>query len=564
MSSAKFYEGIYPPNNTSEKLVGKHFKAFNTPWSVIHSLRMEQEKIRDYEIIMGELDFVLLHPQYGLITIEVKGEGYKYEGNFWSYKGEKKRSPYQQLDRNTDLLFSKISGIGYSQKKVPNRSYVFWPYVGKDTKKGSGFGPEATSTNTLYKEDLGSLGEIKNLEERLVYGLEKSESFGSKGVSGRKFVSEVEDILLTYQDGVELKSKLGVVSDALDHATKEQIRVYQSITDPDNKFLKVTGPPGSGKTILAKEMAKEAAVQGKKVLFICYNVLLAEDIAVDCSKEKNIKVEKLLTFFKNIGVTVEDQGEGPSITNEKIRTQLDNKIDTALEKYDFDVLIMDESQDISPLYWDFFQLLVEEKNAKWVMFYDKRQSITHEGWKPPDLKTELGDSNIGLSRILRSTKEISQKNMNIYGDLSWTGESGEPPDFVELNKGSSKERLEEAKEIVSSLVYTFIEKDGFNRSQIVVLVPNGGYIKPFNIAPYKQEGKTIGSDARVLVTSIYKFKGMEKDIVILVPIDTESLGKGNYTLSPKGLLYSGIGRAKLHLVVVGNDKVKKLMNWSKG
>jgi hypothetical protein len=67
-------------------------------WTVLHSLGLSNAYSGEY----GEIDFVVLVPDLGILCVEVKGGGIAQHGGRWSTtnsKGEKsalKRSPFRQ------------------------------------------------------------------------------------------------------------------------------------------------------------------------------------------------------------------------------------------------------------------------------------------------------------------------------------------------------------------------------------------------------------------------------------------------------------------------------------
>ena len=90
MGKATFFEGEYPESNTSEKKIAEILKKFSNEWTIFHSVKVhdpETEKLTNTEI-----DFLLIHPAYGFIQIEVKGKGYQTdeEGNWFIKKGPNK------------------------------------------------------------------------------------------------------------------------------------------------------------------------------------------------------------------------------------------------------------------------------------------------------------------------------------------------------------------------------------------------------------------------------------------------------------------------------------------
>ena len=53
---------------------------------------------------------------------------------------------------------------------------------------------------------------------------------------------------------------------------------------------------GTGKTILAKEHAKSLSKRGEKVLLLCYNWMLCEEIEKEFSSDPNVKVMTVDNF----------------------------------------------------------------------------------------------------------------------------------------------------------------------------------------------------------------------------------------------------------------------------
>ena len=88
-----------------------------------------------------------------------------------------------------------------------------------------------------------------------------------------------------------------------------------------------------------------------------------------------------------------------------LKKRIEDLIVEADEVFDFNTLIIDESQDISEKFWEFFTELVIAKNAKWVVCYDKNQGITHLNWRPPEY---LNTPQLVLNTVIRSTKEIAK------------------------------------------------------------------------------------------------------------------------------------------------------------
>ena len=149
---------------------------------------------------------------------------------------------------------------------------------------------------------------------------------------------------------------------------------------------------------------------------------------MDIEKLKNLDKNKEIAYLKNA---------------------LEDALVEADEIFQFNTLIIDESQDISEEFWDFFTELVNAKDAKWVVCYDKNQRITHVNWKPPKY---LDTPQLILNTVIRSTKEIAKTYSKLYEDqIEHYGETGLTPELMLLKNGSWDEANAELENILNSL-----------------------------------------------------------------------------------------------------------------
>jgi len=97
----------HPLAETKSNAEGKVFYALKdllpSEYTVLHSVPVYRKMKRDDRLLDGELDFLLLHPEKGMIVIEVKGGGIELENKTgkWfsiSFDGSKHtiKDPYEQ------------------------------------------------------------------------------------------------------------------------------------------------------------------------------------------------------------------------------------------------------------------------------------------------------------------------------------------------------------------------------------------------------------------------------------------------------------------------------------
>lgn len=502
----------------------------------------------------GEIDFLLVHKDFGIVMIEVKGgRGITYnakENKWLVWKNNKQiqiEGPYEQIQRNYQNLRDKIqfeaSNLELKNFRPRINSFVVWTNVNSSESK---FGFMGYDENTFYKDDLADPIEV---EKRI------KKQFVKKNTSDEILIRLFNRVLSSNVKGFSLLSYNGKISEKVEKLSNDIFQAYYDITNPNYKKIKIQGMPGTGKTFLATKLAEHEAEQGKKVLLMCYNLLLGEKLKSLLSDYLNISVFTFEDFLNELGISYDDYVDKNFETKLRdldkpeeinyIKNQLDNLIVEADSHFKFDTLIIDEAQDISEKYWDFFSELVEAKQAKWVICYDKNQTITNKDWSTP---LYLDTPQLILNTVIRSTKEIAQQYSKVYKDeLEHYGESGLNPSIYILENGSWQEANQELIKILEKIK----KENEALMSSTTVLVPHSKDIVNLK--------STLLEECNV--ESISRFKGLESDTVIVVFPSLDGIEK-NYINSNLALAYVGLSRAKSSLFLICNREVQELCNWN--
>ena len=255
----------------------------------------------------GEIDFLLVHKNYGIVIVEVKGgRGWRFNAtnNEWKIvKGEdeeiKNRGPYEQVERNKNGLGQRIyreaKKMGIKEFSPKINSFVVWTNVKSNEEQ---FGFVGTEDNTLYADDLTN---PKELEKRILSHFTRVE------MDDKNLLTVFQKILNDNIKGFSLVTHNGKITEKFEKMSKDIFQTYYEITNKLYRKIKIKGIPGSGKTFLASKLAEDEVENQKKVMFMCYNKLLGEKLEQDFNNFENIEVIIFEDFIAGLGITYDDK-----------------------------------------------------------------------------------------------------------------------------------------------------------------------------------------------------------------------------------------------------------------
>jgi hypothetical protein len=555
--SFNFLNGYSQIQHNSENEFAKVVEKFDDPkWFVYRNVRWQWRKGGSVNNPMneGEVDFLLVHKDLGVVLIEVKGgKGWRYNAtkDIWTVKTpngiEEAPGPYNQLSRNAMGLRNRIqyesNKLGFKNFRPRVNTFVVWANVNSDESK---FGFIGYENNTIYADEFLN-PEI--IEDKI------KKQFTLNDYKDDDLVTLFNKILNSNVKGFSLLSYSGKIAGKVEKISEDIFNTYYEITNEKYKKVKIQGIPGSGKTFIATKLAEHEEKHGRKVLFLCYNILLGEKLKTLFEDSSNVTVLIFEEFINKLGVSYSDpvtiNGETKPLKElskieevKYIKQSLEDSIVDADQIFDFDTLIIDEAQDFYEGYWEFFTILVENKDAKWVICYDKNQGITHTNWKPPEY---LNTPQIVLNTVIRSTKEIAKRYASLYDEsLEHYGEIGIEPKLVLLEETNWK--------YIETKIEKILEDLSIESEELL--------LKTVLLLPHMKDLDNLSSKLinTVSVSSVSRFKGLESDIIILVFPTLENLDR-NYINDTLALLYVGLSRAKTNLYFLCGKGVQELANW---
>ena len=506
----------------------------------------------DSSVREGELDFVVAHPENGILVIEVKGGGVSYDATtrVWLNRDKAGRlhemkDSYAQAAANRRALVRKFDELPSSLQRHPFIGHAVW--FTDITRREEPLRPDAPPAITGYREDV--LDPLPFVRAAMDYWRAGKPSFRG----GRAAIEALEGILAgSFSLRVSLAGRLQPAAERQVELTEQQYWIINGLAG--NPRLLVTGGAGTGKTFLAIERARRLADQGFRTLLCCFNQPLAEFLRRNTAGVSDLTVvhyhDLCRRLVREAGLALEEPPfEAEDAVHEAYYSgRLPKLVAEALRITGprFDAIIVDEGQDFSHRDRDLLRgtLLRPDRDVLWV-FQDAAQRI----YEDKALWGETGMMTLRLDINLRNTRDIHAVLTRLSGDTETSpgGPDGVRPKLI------AAPTIEAQRRELGATLRRLLEQDEFHPEQIAVLTSSRRQI-PLYAADGTIAGIPITEEhwdipGAVLFESIPRFKGLERDVVILVGIQELSY------LDLDSELYVGASRARTYLVIIDTDSV---------
>lgn len=505
----------------------------------------------------GEADFVVLHPDLGILVLEVKGgSNIRHDGHGWFRDNQSGPKPFQdpfvQAQRNMHSLLDVIEER--SHRRIERKDLTFGYAVVFSQMEYEGRPPPNADKAIIITE--------RNLSfmDQAIRTAYRAWSTTPRPIPDARWQSILSDCLLPkFRIFRPVGPDVDVITDKLLELTEHQANAFEGLY-AQTRVL-VEGVAGSGKTFLALQRAIAFAKQGRHVLFVCYNKELATWLRRQVDEDPSISgCREFLTVrhFHALASEIASQARIPfkPASGGPLTEQFwDNEVPDLLEqaalvlegmgrRVRFEALVVDEAQDFSVEWWyALTQSLLATSDAPIYAFMDPNQSLRGVVRPPPiDFSTRFE-----LRINCRNTRRIASASASILGIDSHPflrAPNGLPPRIVI----APTERQQRA--LVVEEVRRLIERENIRPQQIALLGPaaksNGSLsdLEKVGQVPVVTSAEEWRDGHGVLVSTARSFKGLEADVVVLY--DIGEFGR----LFQKSDLYVACTRARALLIAV--------------
>ena len=534
-------------------------------WTILHSLNIAPNHHQTR--IMGEIDFLVIIPNLGMIAIEIKAHReIKVEDGVWflgkSDRGGS-RSPFIQIKDSMFSLQKYIADNNILLKEIPIFPLVIFTHY-ELTLESVEFDRINYASSQEFRS--GKLSDL--LKKKIILAREawfkKNSAQWLRANPDRPDKSDILNLIRLLRPNIELSNKVinhsKIIQGELLKFTVEQFDALDSLAD--HPCVLFSGPAGTGKTFIAMESAIRAAKEGRKVLFICMNKLLGEQIKNQLNDYTNITVSTLHALLKSYAPRVNlDIERKEYYWNNELPQVAYSNISNKSGDIAYDLLIVDEAQDIigNDLWLDCLDLFLDDGLAcgKWHFFGDFiYQSIYNRNIAELELINNLRKRNPNfinykLYKNCRNTESSSRRSLNLIAmESPYKSYLRLESSILESQYymySNDFEQLKKLNEILKNCL-----KEGFNYSDIAILskVAESKSLAYKNQSLLNAEIYSLASDS-LRYTSIHKFKGLEAPIIILTDFDEIESDEA------QKMMFTGATRATDSVYFLFHKKIEK-------
>jgi hypothetical protein len=526
----------------------------------------------------GEADLVVVHEEMGILVLEVKSgaPSRDSQGRWWIGGHELDRDPFKQAMNSKHQLVRKLEALpDWPPRTEPRAGHaIALPDVDlASLPRGHVLlGADAPRELVLDAEALETPESIRRWVDRAyAYWLGDGTKGYPLGANGVRLIDEI--LAPTWSLHRLVRGRIEDDRAELLAASSEQALILNQTRRL--RRLEVVGPAGSGKSMLAAEKARRLAREGYRTLFVCFNQRLATSLIHELAEAPapapaalgptGLDVTTFHRLCERLGGQAGVLPARPSPIpgawwDETLPAALEAAID-ALPHVRYHAIVVDEGQDFEAPWFELLaRLLVDPDDIFWV-FHDPGQALIRA-----DVVAGLGFERLELFENHRNPGSIAGLAARFY-------HGGEEPLATRTTErrymAISAEPGAATIEALRKTLHRLIEEERVAPFRIAVL--SGGSASASEVWRHRRfgnaclENAALFDDGRsrgiapedvpdepdeVLFETIRRFKGMEREVVVLVelPIDVERLDE---------LLYVGLTRATTELVVIAPPELAR-------
>jgi hypothetical protein len=511
---------------------------YSRPWLGLTATGAEKD---------GECDFVVAHSKLGVLCLEVKGGavGWNPATGQWTSRDRDGithniKDPVDQARSAKHELLKKLKETSLLRNRwLTMRHGVVLP---GSVNPGRDLGLDRPLRIFCFSDSYER--HFSHWVQARLRDAEDDERSAELGQDG------LEALRLILARPFQLKMSLGTVIRAEDRdiafLTQQQFHLLEAIRALPRVLIH--GGAGTGKTVLAMQLARTLAESGLDTLLVCYNRPLAEHLALKAADSPRLNVQSFHQLCTAVvgqagGSLPRDSGNADAYFGEILPAAAEAcTLHPLVRKYD--AIVVDEGQDFKDVWWLVLEALLKPDGPRLLrVFADNNQRVYGDASR---LAKELQVAPIALTWNLRNTKAIHEVAYRHYqgAAVRCEGPAGEHPQIVEADDRRTIAR--EVERIVRSLT----KEHAIDPSELAILIPSDAWreelVQEGLLAGFEYRNAGLDQQGHLVLDTVRRFKGLEALVTIIV-VDASMAAN-------EELAYVALSRARTRTYLVGQKR----------
>lgn len=534
-------------------------------WTGIHSLYLPNH-VRQ---VSGELDFVILVPEKGILCLEIKAAAsIARRDGLWFYGKEAKgdpRGPFWQAAEGMHSLRERLAKRCPAAGRAVFWSAVVLPYTSLDLESEE-WHPWQLIDSARYRSAslAASCIDVLDRARHFLEGKDSARWFDPKSTIPTE--ADCDEIARVLRPDFEAfqspRARRKQESAELKRYTQEQFAALDAMSL--NPRVVFEGPAGTGKTLLAVESVQRAAAAGKRTLLVCFNRLLGSWLRRETeSLGDRVVAGTLHSHMLAVAELGHPPEDTPSFWQDELPVLALERLLDAEGREPFELLVVDEAQDLlDDRYLDIVDMSLAGglSSGEWRMFGDfERQAIYGSGGA--SLAGFLAGRGAGAPAFsLRTNCRNKPRVATLVRVLSHLepdyARVARPDDGVEPELRFCAGTESGAEALVRAL--SELRSGGYRSADVVVLSPSASGCSAARITeqPWCDRLRPLSEPddgGHIRHGTIHAFKGMEAPVIVVTDLVDVS-GPG-----AEALFYIAVTRPTERLILLLPESARASM-----
>jgi Nuclease-related domain/UvrD-like helicase C-terminal domain/AAA domain len=539
-------------------------------WVVLHSLDLAPWN----RGLRTEIDFIVIVPDTGILCVEVKSQNaISFSEDRW-LPPEIKRSPFKQASDGRHTFYRRLREIAPQLRRVPTVHCCIFPNAIFDVPPNLSVQPWDLMDVRTFRSFIRAADFCVDIRARMLSSIKAEEML--KQLTSPLSKAEVELVVTSclpvQKFRPSAREEIQRRQQEIERLLRDQQKPVLQIAAMNRRVI-VSGAAGTGKTLIAMEVARRVAQSGRRVALLCFNRLVGDwmsrHVENNCAPLPNLIAGRTIRILAEMtGVQIPKSPTTQFWTQELPEIIEERLTDPGFASVAaFDYLVVDEAQDLlaRPRLWECVTRFLEGgvANGSFCLFGDfDNQIISDHDAMEKSLSTVQS-----IASPTRYHLSENCRNYQIVGDSAVLLSGFDKPvysGYMRVGGGMQNYDIffyEDEREQLEKLKLWIKEfrSQGYAASDITILsfrssekcaaakLEKSG----FNLQPVWRS--SIGSPS---FTSVQAFKGLENKVIILTDV---ALGDADFH---RHLFYTGMTRASESVrVLCDKNSQKTLIGW---